>query len=208
MNPVPRLYAIVDVSFGDPVEIAKQLFDSGIRLLQIRNKDATSGVLLEQTKRIVSNAPIGCRVIVNDRADVAIMGRAHGVHLGQEDLSPTQVRKIVGEKRIIGISTHNSDQAQAAMEEPVDYVAVGPIFATSTKESHFPVVGLEGLYRICGLLDRPVVAIGGITLNNAREVLASGAASVAVISDLIGQGAIQARTRAFLEKLGESHNAG
>ena len=206
MSPFPRLYGIADASFGDPVDISRRLFDSGIRLVQLRNKKASSGVLLEQTMEIVSIAPEGCRVVVNDRADVAAISGAHGVHVGQEDLSPSAVRKIVGDTMLIGMSTHNPDQAQAAMAEPIDYVAVGPIFMTSTRANPSPVVGLAGLARICTLVDRPVVAIGGITLETAPEVFNSGASSVAVISDLIGGRDNRARARAFLKKLDEFLN--
>jgi thiamine-phosphate pyrophosphorylase len=205
MRPFPRLYAIADASFGDPVEIAAQLFYAGVRLVQLRNKNASSRLLLEQTARIVSNAPNGASVVVNDRADIASLAGADGVHIGQDDLSPVEVRKIVGDAMLVGISTHIPDQVLAAMQEPVDYVAFGPIFTSSTKENASREVGLEGLARIRGLVDRPVVAIGGITLQNARDVLASGASSVAVISDLIGRGDVRARATAFLNKLDESN---
>ena len=202
----PRLYAIADSGFGDPVEIAQKLFDAGVRLIQLRNKTASSRVLLEQTSQIVSIAPEGCQVIVNDRADVAVLGGAHGVHLGQDDLPPDAARMVVPDSTLIGVSTHSLEQALIASKERVDYIAVGPIFETSTKENTSPVVGLKGLSEICKMVDCRVVAIGGIEFSNAAAVLGAGATSVAVISDLIGQGDIGARTSEFLKKLDEFGN--
>jgi thiamine-phosphate pyrophosphorylase len=130
----------------------------------------------------------GAVLIVNDRADVARMTSAHGVHVGQGDLSPRDVRSIVGEASVLGLSTHNDAQVRIACEEPISYLAIGPVFATSTKEAPVPVVGLAGVTsasrhaRASGL---PTVAIGGITLAVAPQVVESGAAAVAVTSDLL-----------------------
>lgn len=198
MIELPRLYAIADSSFGNPVELARELFAGGARLLQVRNKQAGAGELLAQTRAILRLAPADAIVIVNDRADVAWLGGAAGVHLGQEDLPARAARQVLGPDRIVGYSTHDEDQASPADDLPVDYVAVGPIFPTATKEKPGPVVGLERLERICRMMRKPVVAIGGITLETVPAVFAAGARSVTVISDLLGRGDVTRRTREFL----------
>ena len=207
MKRLPALYAIADASFGDPVDISRRLFNGGARLVQIRNKTASSGELLEQAVRIIDKAPPDARLIVNDRADIAKIVRAAGVHLGQEDLSPSAARRILDDDSIVGVSTHDAFQALDTADEPVDYVAVGPVFESSTKKNHAPVLGLDGLAAICGQVERPVVAIGGIRLEHLEEVLATGASSVAVISDLVGHPAIEERTGKFLDRLAEIEGA-
>ena len=143
-------------------------------------------------------------VIINDRADIARLADADGVHVGQEDLAPAAVRAIVGDTAIVGLSTHTTEQVDRAVREPVSYVAVGPVFGTSTKATGYEPIGLERVReaarraRARGL---PLVAIGGITLENASSVLDAGAASVAVISDLLATGDPEARVRAFLKAL-------
>ena len=200
MTPLPVLYTIADGAFGDPVEIAKSLVAGGARLVQIRDKHAASGLLLSRSTAIVAAAPTHVQVLVNDRIDIALLAGASGAHIGQDDLPPGASRKLMGAGKILGLSTHGRDQAIAADDAPVDYVAVGPIFPTTTKTNPDAAIGLEGLAEICGLLRKPVVAIGGIRLDNVADVMAAGAASVAVIADLIGQGDIEARTRKFLER--------
>ena len=185
MKPLPRLYPIADASFGDPVQIASVLFKAGIRFLQVRNKKGSSREFLQQVEQIIAAAPPDARVLVNDRVDIALIAGAHGVHLGQTDLMPRDARRILGDDRIVGFSTHNLEQALAADRLPVDYVAVGPIFSTATKENPDPVVGVATLAVICKAIRKPVVAIGGIELTNAIDVLNAGAASVAVIRGLI-----------------------
>jgi thiamine-phosphate pyrophosphorylase len=185
MTPLPRLYAIADASFGDCVRLAEGLFAGGVRLVQLRNKKAGAGELLAQVERVLAAAPTDTRVIVNDRVDVALLAGAAGVHLGQTDLPPAAARRILGPDRIIGFSTHNFEQAIDADKLPVDYIAVGPIFATSTKENPDPVVGLSMLSEICRSVHKPVVAIGGIKLEQASDVFKAGATSVAVIRDLL-----------------------
>ncbi len=141
--------------------------------------------------------------IVNDRADIARLSSATGLHVGQDDLSPADARLVVGVDAVVGISTHNTEQVVRAIDEPVDYVAVGPVFATSSKERPDPVVGLDGVraaHAIVAPRALPVVAIGGITIERARLVIDAGASSVAVISDLIA-GDPEARARAFLDAL-------
>src|SRR5215831_8890666 len=125
MNPLPRLYAIADASFGDPVALARHLFAGGVRLVQVRNKKGSSRELLEQVERILTIAPADAQVLVNDRVDVALLSGAAGVHLGQTDLSPASARQILGSDRIVGLSTHNPEQALEADALPVDYVGVG-----------------------------------------------------------------------------------
>ena len=192
-----RLYAIADASFGDCVRLAEALFAGGARLVQVRNKEAGAREFLSQVERILSFAPSDGRVIVNDRVDVALLAGAAGVHLGQTDLPPAAARQILGSGRIIGFSTHNLEQAVEADSLPVDYLAVGPVFATSTKDNPDPVVGIEKLSIICRAVKKPVVAIGGITLDNAKAALSAGATSVAVIRDLLAHEDVAQRTRMF-----------
>jgi thiamine-phosphate pyrophosphorylase len=198
---LPRLYAIADASFGDPVALAKQLFAGGVRLLQVRNKKGASRELLQQVERILSMAPADAHVLVNDRVDVALLAGAAGVHLGQTDLAPASARQILGPNRLIGFSTHNLDQALEADKLPVDYIGVGPVFWTSSKENPDPVLGLERLAEICRAVRKPVVAIGGITTDQARQVQTAGAQSVAVIRDLLGSDDVAERAREWCETL-------
>ena len=202
MKPLPRLYAIADASFGDPIRSAEKLFSGGVRLLQVRNKDGRAQELLTQLERILSFAPPDAEIIVNDRVDAALIAGKAGVHLGQSDLPPKEARRVLGSERAIGFSTHNFEQALQADKLPVDYIAVGPIFPTSTKENPDPVVGLDRLAEICRAVRKPVVAIGGIQLSDAREVIGAGAASIAVIRDLLNSQDISLRTRQWFEALG------
>ena len=201
MKPLPRLYAIADATFGDPIQLAKSLFNGGARLLQVRNKKGSARELLNQVESILSLAPKDAEVIVNDRVDVALIAGAGGVHLGQTDLPAIEARQILGPNRIIGVSTHNLEQALEAGRLPVDYLAVGPIFPTATKENPDPVVGLEKLAAICKAVRKPVVAIGGIKLQDAAAVLAAGAQSVAVIHDVLGAPYIPERVGEWIQKL-------
>jgi len=203
VTPLPRFYAVVDSSFSNPIDLAKSLFDGGVRLVQVRNKTASSRELLDQVQTILSIAPPDARVIVNDRADVALITGAAGVHLGQADLPATAARAIIGPDRIVGLSTHNMDQALEADKLFVDYVAVGPVFPTSTKLNADPVVGLDGLAAICRAIHKPVVAIGGIQLGNVRQVLDAGAHSVAVIRDLLSSENVEARSREWIRLIGD-----
>jgi len=198
MISLPRLYAIADAAFGNPVALARELFVGGARLVQIRNKNASSRELLSQVVAILEFAPEGSRVIVNDRADVALLSGAAGVHLGQQDLPPQRIRKILLPGQLLGFSTHSLSQALDSESLPVDYIAAGPIFPTSTKTDADPVIGLSGLREICSRSSRPVVAIGGITMEYARDVFACGAASVAVISDLLKSDNVARRTGEWL----------
>jgi thiamine-phosphate pyrophosphorylase len=144
-------------------------------------------------------------VIVNDRADLALLSGADGVHVGQDDLTPSAVRRLLGPDAIVGCSTHTVDQFEAAMLEPASYLAVGPVFGTSTKETGYDAAGLELVAAAAARAHgRPVVAIGGITLENASSVIAAGAASVAVISDLLVGDDPTRRTQAFLQRLAQN----
>jgi thiamine-phosphate pyrophosphorylase len=198
MIALPRLYAIADAQFGNPVEIADRLFEGGARLLQIRNKTAGAGALLHQVEDILRFAPADAVVLVNDRADVAQLAKAHGVHLGQDDLRIEDARALVGASFMVGFSTHNVQQAVAADRLPIDYIAVGPIFHTSSKENPDPVLGIERLAQICRSVRKPVVAIGGITLDQASAVFNAGAASIAVIGDLLRFQDLVERTRLWV----------
>ena len=202
MKPLPRLYAIADASFGDPIRSAENLFSGGVRLLQVRNKKGSAQELLTQLERILSFAPPDAEIIVNDRVDAALIVGKAGVHLGQSDLPPKEARRVLGSERMIGFSTHNFEQALQADKLPVDYIAVGPIFPTSTKEDPDPVVGLDRLAEICRAVRKPVVAIGGIQLADAGEVMRAGAASIAVIRDVLNSQDISLRTRQWFEALG------
>ena len=201
MKQLPRLYAIADASFGDPVKLAEALFEGGARLVQVRNKNASARDALKQVERILALAPTDALVLVNDRVDIALISGAAGVHLGQTDVPPKAAREILGPNRIIGISTHNLQQAMDADGQPVDYVALGPIFATTTKSNPDPVVGVELLRAASQILHRPLVAIGGITMRNIGDVLDAGAGSLAVIRDLLDTTNVAARTRQWLEIL-------
>jgi len=196
-----RLYAIADASFGDPVELAQKLFDGGARLVQVRNKKAGARELLRQVERVLEFAPSDAQVVVNDRVDVALIAGAGGVHLGQTDLPPEEARRVLGDGRIVGFSTHNLEQALKADQLPVDYVAVGPIYRTTSKENPDPVLGMENLEAIRQAVRKPIVAIGGIRLEAAQEVLRAGASSIAVISDILTSSDIPRRVRDWLERL-------
>jgi len=198
MISLPRLYAIADAAFGNPVILARELFEGGARLVQIRNKNASARELFDQVVAVLKFAPPDSRIIVNDRADVALLSGAAGVHLGQTDLPPLQIRRILSANQILGFSTHSLAQALKAEQLPADYIAAGPVFPTATKTDADPVIGLDGLREICSCASRPVVAIGGITMENAREVFSCGAVSVAVISDLLKSGDVARRTEEWL----------
>lgn len=162
------------------------LSDIGATLIQLREKlDPPLKFYAEAEAALRVGRDRGARVIINDRVDIALALKADGVHLGQDDLPPDAARRLLGDDAIIGLSTHNVEQARLAAQMPVDYVAIGPIFATSTKKSSNPVVTLEGLELVRHVLGSiPLVAIGGITSENAGAVLKAGADAVAVISDL------------------------
>jgi len=198
----PRLYAIADAQFGDPVEIGRQLLAGGARLIQIRDKGAPARVLFEHVRRLLEHRPEGAAIIVNDRPDIALVTGAEGVHLGQTDLPARQARDLLGPRAILGLSTHTIEQAGQVQSSPcLDYIAAGPVFPTTSKLNADPVIGLDGLREICRLSTLPVVAIGGIRIEDVPKVIAAGARSVAVVSDLIGRGDVERRTREYLDLL-------
>ena len=201
MMRLPRLYAVADATFGEPVRLAQLLFDGGAELVQVRHKTASARMLMEEVEAVLRLAPRNARTIVNDRADVARLTGAAGVHLGQEDLPPALARRVLSDGQCIGFSTHNLEQALEADRAPVDYIAVGPVFVTATKANAEPAVGLERLREICSRVHKPVVAIGGITLESAHDVLKCGAASVAVIRDVLGHANIADRVRGWVRHL-------
>jgi len=202
MKPLPRLYAIADATFGNPVNLAKSLFEGGARLVQVRNKKAGAREFLTQVEEILKMAPEDACVIANDRVDIALIAGAGGVHLGQTDLDPALARTILSHRRIIGWSTHNLEQALRADQSAADYIAAGPVFSTQTKPGAEPAIGFDGLREICARVHKPVVAIGGITLDSAADVLACGASSVAAISGLVGGGDVVQKTKEWVERLG------
>jgi thiamine-phosphate pyrophosphorylase len=164
---------------------ADDLHSGGCTLLQYRNKAGNARRLLDDARELRSRLSKSVRLIMNDRADLCLAAEFAGVHVGQDDLSPESVRSIIGPERWLGVSTHNPRQLKDADRTSADYVAIGPIFATSSKENPDPVVGLEGVRRARALTQKPLVAIGGITRANAASVIEAGADSVAVISDLL-----------------------
>jgi thiamine-phosphate pyrophosphorylase len=207
---LPPLYPIVDADVAAAagwtlVDLASACLAGGATILQVRATDAPSGWLLDTAAWIVERAhAAGARVVVNDRADIARLAGADGVHLGQEDLRPAAARAIVGDAALIGLSTHTPDQIEAALAQPVSYLAIGPVFATATKATGYQAVGLDRVREAAGRArtrQLPVVAIGGITLESAPGVIQAGAASVAVISDLLSGGDPERRVRAYLERL-------
>ncbi len=195
MNPVPRLYPIVDAAFFSSTQglaaFAEELIAGGCTLLQYRNKSGNARLMLEQARELRRRCRTGVsdphvpKLIMNDRADLCLIAEFDGVHVGQEDLLPELVRGIIGSGRWLGVSTHNPEQVQEADRSSADYMAIGPVFSTSSKDRPDPVVGLEGVRRGRLLTRKPLVAIGGITRANAASVIEAGADSVAVISDLL-----------------------
>ncbi len=212
--PLPPLYAIVDEEAaalaGHTVPgLAEALFAGGVRLVQLRAKLAPSGRFVEQCRAVRDAAhPRGAIVVVNDRFDVALAANLRAVHVGQDDLPPALVRRFLGPEGILGLSTHTRAQVDAALYEPIDYLAVGPVFSTATKDTGYEAVGLALVEYAASRTDLPVVAIGGITLERAGAVLDAGAASVAVIQDLIAHGDPAARARAFLDAIGRRDRPG
>jgi thiamine-phosphate pyrophosphorylase len=161
------------------------LLDGDASFIQLRDKEASGRELLDQAIACLKlTREAGATLIINDRVDVALTAGADGVHLGQDDLSVAEAREILGEDKIIGVSTHSIDQFRAALETSANYIALGPVFPTLTKENTAPVIGLELVREARKLTDRPLVAIGGINLGRAPEVIEAGADCVAVISAL------------------------
>jgi thiamine-phosphate pyrophosphorylase len=202
-GPDPFFYPIIDTGacreYGhDPLAVALGCLRGGARWLQLRSKDASGAAYATLADAVVAAAHRhGAAVILNDRADIARMAGASGVHVGQDDLPVDAVRTIVGAGAIVGLSTHDERQVDAALESNADYVAVGPVYATGTKDTGYSARGLD-LVRYAAQRGKPVAAIGGITLARVPEVVAAGASAIAVISDLL-RGDPEQRTRQFVE---------
>ena len=213
MMRIPKLYAITDRQWSNCTheEIVRMFLDGGANLIQLRDKEAGGRELLDQAIACLKlTRKAGATLIINDRVDVALTAGADGVHLGQDDLSVYEAREILGEDKIIGVSTHSIAQFRAALETSANYIAVGPVYPTLTKDNPAPVVGLELVREARKLTDRPLVAIGGISYARAPEAIAAGADCVAVISalyplpekvDLGSKPEITLATRSFLEIL-------
>jgi thiamine-phosphate pyrophosphorylase len=186
-----------------PIDLARAFLDGGATVIQLRAKQLSSSAFLELADAAVRLVPpYDARIIVNDRADIALISAASGVHVGQDDLPAAAVRRLMGDGAVIGLSTHTITQVQHAVCEPISYLAVGPVFGTRSKETGYHPVGLELVGAAAKLAgEMPVVAIGGITLENARSVIDAGAAAVAVISDLLVGNDPRRRTQAFVQRL-------
>jgi thiamine-phosphate pyrophosphorylase len=195
---ISSLYPILDVGFlpapGPAREqclrsLMAELLASGVTLLQYRNKSGDEAEVLADALVLREAAPVGrCVLILNDYPALVVDAGFDGVHVGQTDMSPEETRALIGDKRMLGVSTHDAEQLAAAELSSADYVAIGPVFATATKENPSPVVGLEGVRRARAMTTKALVAIGGITLENCRAVLEAGADSVAVISAIFAPG--------------------
>lgn len=189
MFRLPKIYPItnVEISGLSHVEQVEQLIKGGAKLIQIRDKKATSRDFFEQSKKCLEIArKFDVKILINDRIDIALAVKADGVHLGQDDLSPIYARQMLGKKSIIGFSTHSVAQAISAIKLPIDYIAIGPIYQTTTKENPDEVVGLSGLKKVRTAIEKfPLVAIGGIKSESIQDVLQNGADSVALISEIL-----------------------
>jgi thiamine-phosphate pyrophosphorylase len=202
---LPRVYPIVDAQSlearaCDPETAARAWLDGGARILQFRHKRQWTRPVFEQAEQIAAACrERGAVFVINDRADMAKLLGA-GLHVGQNDLAPGDARRLLGAEAFLGYSTHNPQQVNAAAAEPVSYIAFGPVFSTASKENPDPVVGLDELRACRARCDRPLVAIGGITRQNAAAVFAAGADSVAVISDLLPEDCASANLRRRMEE--------
>lgn len=181
----PALYAILDPSLTpEPIGFARKLAEAGVQLIQLRDKRGSSRKIHEQARELMALQGLGVRIIINDRPDIAAIAGAAGVHVGQDDIPVEDARKICQPPLWVGVSTHNLNQLREAAATSADYIAIGPVFPTETKENPDPVVGLQLLRAARQLTRKPLVAIGGITVESSAEVFAAGADSVAIIRDL------------------------
>jgi thiamine-phosphate pyrophosphorylase len=205
MSKLAPIYPITDLALSRKsthLEIVKELIGGGATLIQLREKNLNARDFFDQARQAIAYArKRGVRIIINDRVDIALAADADGVHLGQDDLPVEKARRLLGTRKLIGISTHNIRQAMRASATLVDYLSIGPIFQTSTKESANPTLGIEFIRKLRNRITKPIVAIGGITLDRSASVLAAGADSVAVISDLLKQGDLRARMKLYLKTL-------
>ena len=207
---LPRLYVILDAALitSTERECALRLAEAGVRLLQYRNKFASARQYLDSSHQLAELLwPYGVSLIVNDRPDVALLAEARGVHVGQDDLDVEQARRVVGPDKLVGVSTHNLEQFERAAASSADYIAAGPVYATSTKANPDPVVGVDFLRRVRALTKKPIVAIGGITLERAAAVIEAGADSVAVISGILSAPDPGERARQYIKTLEAAKHA-
>ena len=201
----PRVYPILDTQFlaarsctADAA--ASAWLDAGAQIIQFRHKGPWTREIFSQAERIAAMCHArSVNFVVNDRADMARLLNA-GLHVGQDDLHPRDARRLLGEQALLGFSTHNPRQLAEADAEPANYLAVGPVYATTSKQNPDPVVGLDGLRQCRALCSRPLIAIGGITRQTAADVFAAGADSVAVISDLYPEPCTSANLRGRMEE--------
>jgi len=211
--PLPRLYAITDRDcFATEADVtaamaayARQLLAGGVTLIQYRNKSGDAREMLRHARELqrLCAGSSGVRLIMNDRADLCLAADCDGVHVGQEDLLPPAVRRLVGASRWVGVSTHDAEQVREANQWPVDYIAIGPVFPTASRANPSPAIGLKGVCAARRLTAKPLVAIGGITRSNCRAIIDAGADSVAVIADLLREPRMAAAE--FLQILGGAH---
>jgi thiamine-phosphate pyrophosphorylase len=198
---LPKIYPITDTRLSGltHAEQVERLAEGGATLVQLRDKTASPRDFYDAALLAMEVARrLQVQIVINDRVDIAIAVGADGVHLGQQDLPPERARRLMGDHRIIGYSTHSLEQALGADSAPVDYVAIGPVFQTGTKENPDPVVGLDGVREVRARVSKPLVAIGGITAGRARQVIEAGATSLAIISDLYSTDSIARRFRELL----------
>ena len=202
---LPSLYAITDRALAGGLsheEIVHRLVDGGVRLIQMREKGLPDRPLLAHAMAAVRAAHgAGAVLVINDRPDVAVLSGADGAHVGDMDLPAAEARRLLGASRLLGVSTHATEDALRAGDLPVDYVALGPIFETSHAAVARPAVGLKAVSRAASGLRVPLVAIGGITLDRAADVIDAGAASIAVMGDLMTAKDIAARAAAYRDRL-------
>ena len=201
-----RLYVLIssNIATKSVTETVRLVIDGGADAIQLREKTISDNEftsLASEVRNITTKS--GALLIINDRVHVAREINADGVHLGQHDMSALEARNIIGNEKIIGISTHSIIQARQAQKDGADYIAIGPIYPTSTK-GHEPSVGIEIIHEISEAVSIPIIAIGAITLENLDEVLKAGASRIAVCSAIIGSKDIYSSTRQFKEKLGET----
>lgn len=186
---LPKIYPITDARLSkiSHVEQVEKLVAAGAEFIQLREKHASANEFYEYADAVLNlTRPNNVKIIINDRVDIALALKADGVHLGQDDLPPNEARKILGERAIIGFSTHNTEQAIAAAQLEIDYLAIGPIFSTRTKENPDPVVGLKGLEKVRRAIGNfPLVAIGGVNASNLPQIFDAGADTAAVIGGII-----------------------
>jgi thiamine-phosphate pyrophosphorylase len=207
---LPRLYVILDAALitSSERDCALRLAEVGVRLLQYRNKSAPARRYLASSRELAELlVPRGVSFFVNDRPDVAFLASATGVHVGQEDLDAEQARRVIGPDKLVGVSTHSLEQFERAAASSADYIAVGPVFNTSTKANPDPAVGLDLLRSVRSLTDKPIVAIGGITLERAASAIEAGADSVAVISGILSASDPAQRAREYINTLDTAKHA-